>query len=151
MQTFLRKLNGIFARGSSDSPAFHQVQTEVSEEVFNTYSFVIGSLFTYFNELTAAGKRLAISGDANAFRAHARRQPQWRRCSITRPLPTLRRRVVADDWRCSLLHSTWVGFTCRHAPPIFPPQNERLQSDHDTPGPAHLAMQCRSRLCRRFF
>ncbi len=56
MQSFLRKLNGIFARGSSDSSTWYPGDMAISEEQFNNYSFVIGSLFTYFNDLPEAKK-----------------------------------------------------------------------------------------------
>ena len=56
MQSFLRKLNGIFARGSSYSPPYHPGDIDISDEVFNNYSFVIGSLITYFNDLPEAQK-----------------------------------------------------------------------------------------------
>ena len=51
MQSFLRKLNRVFARTSPDAPVHPQGETKVSTEVFNNYSFIIGSVFTYFNDL----------------------------------------------------------------------------------------------------
>ncbi len=51
MHFFWRKLNGIFARGHEASSASLPEDVSISEETFNNYSFVIGSLFTYFNEL----------------------------------------------------------------------------------------------------
>jgi Mlc titration factor MtfA (ptsG expression regulator) len=52
MHPFLRKLNGIFARGIVSPVAIAHVDLAVSDEDFNNYSFVIGSLFTYFNDLS---------------------------------------------------------------------------------------------------
>jgi hypothetical protein len=57
MQAFLRKLNGIFARGVAKAPAQVPIETEISADIFNNYSFVIGSLFSYFNNLTEAQKQ----------------------------------------------------------------------------------------------
>jgi len=52
MQSFLRKLNSVFARASTSAPVTLQRETDISAEVFNNYSFIIGSLFTYFNDLS---------------------------------------------------------------------------------------------------
>jgi MtfA peptidase len=51
MQSFLRRLNGIFSRGVTSTPSAPPGDITISEESFNNYSFVIGSLFTYFNDL----------------------------------------------------------------------------------------------------
>src|SRR5688572_16910883 len=51
MQSFLRKLNGIFARAVVSPIPDPPPELPVSAECFNNYSFVIGSLFTYFNDL----------------------------------------------------------------------------------------------------
>jgi Mlc titration factor MtfA (ptsG expression regulator) len=51
MQSLLRKLNGIFARESVSTTSRPPEEVQVSEEIFNNYSFVIGSLFTYFNDM----------------------------------------------------------------------------------------------------
>lgn len=51
MHFFQRKLNSIFARGDTSSTPPPHVDLPVSDEILNNYSFVIGSLFTYFNEM----------------------------------------------------------------------------------------------------
>jgi MtfA peptidase len=51
MHSFLRKLNSIFAREVYSPPSSLPGDVSISDEVFKNYSFVIGSLFTYFNEL----------------------------------------------------------------------------------------------------
>ena len=51
MQSLLRKLNGIFARESVTTTTGLPEDVKVSEEIFNNYSFIIGSLFTYFNDM----------------------------------------------------------------------------------------------------
>ncbi|HYC41049.1 MAG TPA: zinc-dependent peptidase [Chitinophagaceae bacterium] len=52
MQSFLRKLNRLFY---GNPPAARDLSSEPfqpSDEIVNNYSFVIGSLFTYFNDLS---------------------------------------------------------------------------------------------------
>src|SRR5260221_12850705 len=56
MHTFLRKLNGIFTRNVIPPPNSIPVGEHISDEGFNNYSFVIGSLFTYFNDLPSEQK-----------------------------------------------------------------------------------------------
>ncbi len=51
MHFLLRKLNGIFARGHGTPSATIPADIAVTDEIFNNYSFVIGSLFTYFNDM----------------------------------------------------------------------------------------------------
>lgn len=57
MQSFLKKLNGIFARGPVAVASTTPGDIRLSEEEYNNYSFVIGSLFTYFNDLPEEQKR----------------------------------------------------------------------------------------------
>ncbi len=57
MQSFLRKLNSVFARGSSHARATHPEEVAVPDDIYDNYSFVIGSLFTYFNDLSAEQKQ----------------------------------------------------------------------------------------------
>ncbi len=52
MQTFLRKLNRLFAGNSADNHSYSPREVELSEAEINNYFFVIGSLFTYFNDLS---------------------------------------------------------------------------------------------------
>lgn len=61
MHPFLRKLNGIFARGSSAPPVTFPKEEVISDSIFNNYSFVIGSLFTYFNDLPEELKRRFVT------------------------------------------------------------------------------------------
>ena len=61
MHSFLRKLNGIFARGTPPVEPRIPAEITVSEESFNNYSFVIGSLFTYFNDLPIDLKRKFVT------------------------------------------------------------------------------------------
>jgi len=51
MQTFLRKLNGLFSRPVANTTAPVTVEATITDYIFNSYAFVIGSVFTYFNEL----------------------------------------------------------------------------------------------------
>jgi len=56
MRTVLRKLRNIFG-GNQESPASTEQTVAVSDSVFDSYSFIIGSLFSYFNDLPPEGKR----------------------------------------------------------------------------------------------
>jgi MtfA peptidase len=56
MRTVLRKLRNIFG-GNHESPASTEQTIAVSDSIFDSYSFIIGSLFSYFNDLPAEGKR----------------------------------------------------------------------------------------------
>ena len=56
MRTVLRRLRNIFG-GNQQSPASTEQAIVVSDSVFDSYSFIIGSLFSYFNDLPAEGKR----------------------------------------------------------------------------------------------
>ena len=51
MQTFLRKLNRLFAGNSTVASTDVPGDAHLSESDLNNYFFVIGSLFTYFNDL----------------------------------------------------------------------------------------------------
>src|SRR5215471_16596051 len=55
MHKLFRKL-GFFLKAEEKAEVDPEVNASVSEEIFNSYSFVIGSLFTYFNELPAEEK-----------------------------------------------------------------------------------------------
>jgi len=56
MRTLLRKLGYIFKNDPKSTVSPEQA-TAVSDSIFNSYSFVIGSLFPYFNDLSADGKK----------------------------------------------------------------------------------------------
>lgn len=51
MQSLLKKLNGFFARGTPPGPTHAPPEVAITDDIYNHYSFVIGSLFTYFNDL----------------------------------------------------------------------------------------------------
>src|ERR1043165_1599243 len=51
MQSLLRKINGLFSPGVP-KPAPIPAEVEIDETIFNNYSFIIGSVFSYFNELS---------------------------------------------------------------------------------------------------
>ncbi len=57
MQSFLRKLNKLFARVPSTVSATPAEEAEVDETTFNHYSFIIGSVFSYFNDLPPESKK----------------------------------------------------------------------------------------------
>jgi len=56
MQSFLRKLNHLFSGSPQARAEVPAENISISEETFNNYSFVIGSLFTYFNDLSRENK-----------------------------------------------------------------------------------------------
>ncbi|TMI82721.1 MAG: zinc-dependent peptidase [Bacteroidetes bacterium] len=59
MRTVLRKLRNIFGV-NHESPASTEQTIAVSDSIFDSYSFIIGSLFSYFNDLAPEGKRYFI-------------------------------------------------------------------------------------------
>jgi hypothetical protein len=58
MQGLFQKLNSFFfTRVDSAAPTqHHPEEAEISDEVFNNYSLVIGSVFSYFNDLSPESK-----------------------------------------------------------------------------------------------
>src|SRR5687768_11085855 len=70
MHSFWRKLNGMFARGPgpSSTTSLPPDVTTITEEIFNNYSFIIGSVFTYFNDLPSEQKQRFVTR-AYQFRA----------------------------------------------------------------------------------
>lgn len=60
MQSFLRRLNNMFVSGKTAKPVAQAVEEDVDEMTFNNYSFVIGSVFSYFNDLPQESKRKFI-------------------------------------------------------------------------------------------
>ncbi|MER3498930.1 MAG: hypothetical protein C4308_10015 [Chitinophagaceae bacterium] len=56
MRTVFQKLSNFFS-GNTQSPVLSVKTSTVSDQLFDSYSFVIGSLFTYFNDLPVEGKR----------------------------------------------------------------------------------------------
>ena len=61
MHPFLRKLNSIFTRESVQASVPFKEEELVDDSLFNNYSFVIGSLFTYYNDLPDELKRRFVS------------------------------------------------------------------------------------------
>jgi MtfA peptidase len=61
MHSLLRKLNSIFSREPTDAPAAGYTEQAVDDFNYNNYAFVIGSLFTYFNELPDLLKRRFVN------------------------------------------------------------------------------------------
>jgi len=51
MQSFLRKLNGLFARNTASFTAPLTEEVDIDPSIFDWYSFIIGSVFTYYNDL----------------------------------------------------------------------------------------------------
>jgi Mlc titration factor MtfA (ptsG expression regulator) len=51
MRTFLRKLNSLFSRPAAYHSFTHTDEIQLTPAQFDNYCFVIGSLFTYFNDL----------------------------------------------------------------------------------------------------
>jgi len=56
MQAFFKKL-GFFLKNAPKVETIPEIITSVNETVFNSYSFVIGSLFSYFNDLPVEEKK----------------------------------------------------------------------------------------------
>ena len=58
MQGLFQKLNNFFSSRTEkqDPIQHHKEEVEISDEVFSKYSFVIGSLFSYFNDLPHESK-----------------------------------------------------------------------------------------------
>jgi len=56
MQAFFKKL-GFFLKSNREAEAVPEIRTPVDESVLNSYSFVIGSVFSYFNELPVEEKK----------------------------------------------------------------------------------------------
>ncbi|HET9429681.1 MAG TPA: zinc-dependent peptidase [Chitinophagaceae bacterium] len=60
MLSFFRKLNGFFAPGPKASSPTPAGEVIITDEIFNNYSFVVGSLFTYFNDMPQEQKVLFV-------------------------------------------------------------------------------------------
>ncbi len=68
MQSILRKWGHLFARPQSTAPPVATQPTALSEELYGNYAFVIGSLFSYFNEMPAEQQHLFVQR-AHEFRS----------------------------------------------------------------------------------
>ena len=69
MQSFLRKLNKLFYGHPPVRTELPSENISISDEQFNNYSFVIGSLFTYFNDLSHE-KKLRFVKRVHHFKEH---------------------------------------------------------------------------------
>ena len=56
MQSFLHKLNNLFTRSGKSISDPQSEEVEMDAAIFNRYSYVIGSVFNYFNDLPVASK-----------------------------------------------------------------------------------------------
>jgi Mlc titration factor MtfA (ptsG expression regulator) len=58
MQGLLQRINNFFSPRAADSPASVElyVETEMTDEIYEKYSLIIGSIFSYFNELPEESK-----------------------------------------------------------------------------------------------
>jgi hypothetical protein len=56
MQSIFRKWNNFFTRNGKSPSAPPAVAEEMDAAIFNKYSYIIGSLFTYFNDLPVSSK-----------------------------------------------------------------------------------------------
>ena len=68
MHSLLRKLNRFFAQGTVSTPTTKPVEVHVDDACMQRYSMIVGSVFTYFNDLSASSKKRFIQRVAN-FRA----------------------------------------------------------------------------------
>ncbi|MGZ8518480.1 MAG: zinc-dependent peptidase [Chitinophagaceae bacterium] len=56
MQSIFHRLNSFFARTAISTSAAQPEEREIDAAIFNDYSFIIGGVFSYFNDLTVAAK-----------------------------------------------------------------------------------------------
>ncbi len=56
MQSIFQRLNSFFTRTATSTSANQPEEREIDAAIFNDYSFIIGSVFSYFNDLTVAAK-----------------------------------------------------------------------------------------------
>jgi hypothetical protein len=56
MQSIFQRLNSFFSRTAISDSTPQPEETEIDDNTLKNYSFVIGSLFTYFNDLPAEAK-----------------------------------------------------------------------------------------------
>lgn len=57
MQSFLRRLSSFFVQGPAPATAPQAEEIDIDDHTFHNYSFIIGSVFTYFNDLPLESKR----------------------------------------------------------------------------------------------
>ena len=56
MQSIFHRLNSFFKRATASASAPQPEEMEIDAAIFNDYSFIIGSVFTYFNDLSIPAK-----------------------------------------------------------------------------------------------
>ncbi len=56
MQSILQRLSNLFFKAAITASAPQAEEIEIDDSIFNNYSFIIGSLFTYFNDLPRESK-----------------------------------------------------------------------------------------------
>src|SRR5688572_13859089 len=56
MQSMFHRLNSFFRRTAISTSATQPEEREIDAAIFNDYSFIIGSVFTYFNDLHVTAK-----------------------------------------------------------------------------------------------
>ncbi len=56
MQSIFQRLNGFFFRTTTSESAPPQVEMQIDAAIYNDYSFIIGGLFSYFNDLPIYSK-----------------------------------------------------------------------------------------------
>ena len=56
MQSILHRLNSFFTRTGKSASAPQAEEVEMDAAIFNRYSYIIGGVFTYFNDLPVASK-----------------------------------------------------------------------------------------------
>jgi MtfA peptidase len=56
MQSFLHRLNSFFTRAKKSASASQPEEGEIDAAIFNNYSYIIGGVFTYFNDLPTPAK-----------------------------------------------------------------------------------------------
>lgn len=61
MLSFFRKLNTVFNNGTAPVPDTLPDAPHISDSLYKNYSFIIGSLFTYFNELPEEQKKRFVN------------------------------------------------------------------------------------------
>ncbi len=69
MQSILQRLNNFFSRAAISDLAPQPEESDIDDAIFNNYSFIIGSLFTYFNDLPKEAKWKFVKR-AHQFRKH---------------------------------------------------------------------------------
>lgn len=56
MQSIFHRLNSFFTRATTSTSVAQPEEGEIDADIFNNYSFIIGNVFTYFNDLPIPAK-----------------------------------------------------------------------------------------------